>query len=1034
MTAQFGLLGPIEVRTAGRLVALSAPRHRAVLAFLLLNARRIVSPERLIDAIWGAAPPERARGQIQVAVSALRRALRDVGADHLLETRPSGYVLEVAPERLDLDLFTASLASPDADSAALRAGLALWRGPALADVAAPYVEANRTRLEEQRLTVVERLVARELDAGRHAEVVEELVGWAAESPARESLHRHLMLALFRLGRQPDALAVARDFRRTLAEEYGLDPGAEFVELEKAILVDDPSLRVPAARPAPRRAVPAQLPPDVPDFVGRAEEFERLDDLLASAGAVVITTIEGVGGVGKTALALRWAHRVRDLYPDGQLYVNLHGYSTTEPVRPIDAINGFLRALGVPGEDIPVDLDDAAAAYRTLLADRRALVVLDNANGPDQVRPLLPGSRGSRVVVTSRDRLAGLVARDGARLMELGVLTPGEGVELLTRILGRSRVGDEPGAVGELVRLCGLLPLALRIAAAHLISEPGRRIADYNAELLAGDLLASLEVDGDDLASVRGVFGQSYRRLADEPARLFRLVGVLPGVDVTAESAAALLDTTTARAAAVLEELAAAHLLESRGVGRYEPHDLIRAYARQLAATEDGPDGWRAPLRRLLDGYVVAGDAAARLLYPHKLWLEAPAPEPDRFPDAGGALAWLEAEWANLVAATRHAAQHDPRPAVWILAGALRGYCHLGYLTGDWLLVAGAGLTAARAVADPLGTATCELSLGLAYRVVGDVDAAIAHFDRARADARTADWPVGEAAVESSLGTVHWVAGRLEPAVEHMTRALEIGERIGSLSTQANNLGNLGNVYGDLGRLAEAADHHRRALALYREMGAEGAQALALHNLGGIQTALGRFEEALESVSAAVELFRALGDHYENVALVELSRACRGLGRLEDAERHAGAALASAQGADDTRLETEAFNELGSVATGQGRIADALWAHGEARARAGAVPLEDLRAMIGLVDAHVAGGDLDQARQLAEQARDLAEQRDFVQLRCEAYTRLAELRSLAGDRAGAAGHAALAMDIRERTGYRMGEERTRAALAAAGRAV
>ncbi|MGY0233590.1 BTAD domain-containing putative transcriptional regulator [Longispora urticae] len=1029
MTLRFGVLGPVQVLVDDRPVADLAPRHRAVLCCLLLHARRTVSSERLIDAIWGDTPPDRARGQIQVAVSALRRTLRDAGAEHLLQTRSAGYVLDVTPEQFDVDAFAALAASPD-DAAALRGALALWRGPALADVSAPYVEAARARLEDQRLAVVERLAELDLAAGRTALVVDELTGWTAEHPLRERLRRHLMLALYRLDRQPDALAVARDYRALLVEEHGLDPGKEFVDLERAILTDDPALR-PAPAAALRPDGPAQLPPDVPDFVGRAAETARLDELFDGAGAVVISTIEGAGGVGKTALALHWAHRVRDLYPDGQLYVNLHGYSATDPVRPLDAVTGFLRALGVPGTEIPLDLAEAAALYRTLLADRRVLVILDNASGPDQVRPLLPGSRGSRVVVTSRDRLAGLVARDGARLLELGVLPRDRAVELLTRILGRRRTEAEPEAVADLAELCGDLPLALRIAAAHLVSQPRRDVAGYNAELRAGDLLASLEVPGDELASVRGVFGYSYRALAPETARLFRLVGLIPGADLTADAAAALAEIPADRAGALLEELSAAHLLESDRSGRYAPHDLIRVYARQRAEAEDGATCAVEARQRLLRWCLAGAEAAARLLYPQVLRLDAPTTGHAGFPTSSAAMAWLEAERGNLLAAVRYFARHDPQPDVWVLTGALRGFHYQAHYTGDWIAAAREGLHAANVVGDGVGRAISELSLGHAHYTAGGLDLATTHIGRALVAARASEWAAGEGAAEGNLGVVHWAAGRLDEAAEHLSQAVEVGRRIGLLPLQANNLNNLGNVYSDLGLLDRSAETHRQASVLFRELGAGGSEASALNNLGRVYTHLGRYEDAVRVLTDTLVLYRQFGDHGELLALVELARACQELGRFPEAAEHVTAALNGARAIGSPRMEADAQLVVGALAMGQGRTADAEVAYGEALtlARVTGVPRYETPALLGLADVRAARGELDQALELGEQGLALAGQHRYRLHECEAHTLLAELRLDRGEQMSAAEHVRIAREIREHTGYRLHEDRTRAVVAA-----
>jgi hypothetical protein len=392
-----------------------------------------------------------------------------------------------------------------------------------------------------------------------------------------------------------------------------------------------------------------LPADVTAFTGRRRQLEALDGLLESGAdttAVVISAIAGTAGVGKTGLAVHWAHRVRDRFPDGQLYVNLRGYAPTPPASPLEALAGVLRALGVAAEQVPVETEQAAGLYRTLLADKRMLVLLDNARDPDQVRPLLPGGPGSLVVVTSRHRLSGLVVKEGACRLTLDVLTPEEANQLLARLLGETRVHAEPAAAAELARACAHLPLALRIAAATLADRPQLSIAGYVAELGQGDRLGALAVDGDEQAAVRAAFDLSYAALAPGARRLFRLLGLVPGPEVTADAAAALTGTLPERAARLLDRLAAAHLIDQDTAGRFAFHDLLRLYAAERARHEDTGEERKAATRRLLDWYLHTVDAAARMLYPDKLRLPLPLAEAPRpatpFADHRGALAWCEA--------------------------------------------------------------------------------------------------------------------------------------------------------------------------------------------------------------------------------------------------------------------------------------------------------------------------------------------------------------------------------------------------------
>ncbi|WP_412542149.1 BTAD domain-containing putative transcriptional regulator [Longispora sp. K20-0274] len=1018
MTVRFGLLGPVQLVVDDRVVPFPAPRHRAVLAFLLLNARRPVPPERLIDAIWGESPPERARGQIQVAVSALRRTLRGAGAEHVLETTSAGYVLDVAPDAFDLDAFTALAGSDDA--ARLREALAVWRGPALADVAAPYVDAARARLADQRLTVVERLAELDLAAGRHAQLLDELTGWVAESPFRERLHRHLMLALYRLDRQPDALAVARDYRRLLADEHGLDPGQDFTDLERAILADDPALRPQPAETAQARSVPAQLPADVPDFVGRADELVRLDGLFEHAGAVVISTIEGVGGVGKTALAVRWGHRVRDLFPDGQLYVNLHGYSATDPVRPAEVLSGFLRALGVPAEEVPLDVETAAALYRSCLADRRILVVLDNAASPDQVRPLLPGAPHCRVVVTSRDRLAGLVARDGARLVELGMLPPAEAMDLLIRMLGRDRVGAEPAAAAELVRLCGGLPLAVRIAAAHLVSTPRLGLTEYVADVRRQPV-AALEVPGDELSSIRAVFSLSYRRLPAGPARLFRMLGHAPGVRAGLDAAAALVDAPAAETGELLAALTRARLVDELEPGRYEQHDLLREYARELALAEDPQEDRDAALDRLTDWSLATADACARTLHPQSLRRHPPR-QLDVLPTVEEARAWYDDELDGIVALARYRAKHGPYRDAWLLADATRGQLFALRRMPAWQAVTEAAREAGELAGDPAGSAVAELGFALIRMVGADGDGMARHNERLAALARAAGWPEAEGVAEGNMGIHHWMAGRLEEATGHLRRAVAIGERIGSRSLVATNVGNLANVSEAMGELAVAVELHRRALVIFEADGALGRQAHAHHNSGRLLARLGRFGEAEESMRSAVALFDRIGDGFVLDARSALADIEFLTGRLDDADRHSAAVLAGTAAGENPSARATALALRPLISLANGLTAEAVTGAEAALSYARETHQQDfaLSAQAHLARAHLAGGDTDRALTVLEEALGTATEGVRVE-RIDLLALHAEALLLVGDRVGAADRLALAEAEVARTGYRLADE-------------
>src|SRR5215211_7424734 len=573
-------------------------------------------------------------------------------------------------------------------------------------------------------------------------------------------------------------------------------------------------------------------------------------------------------------------------------------------------------------------------YRTLLADKRLLVVLDNARHADQVRPLLPASPGCLVLVSSRDRLLGLVARDGARPLTLDVVSPAEAGELLAGIVGPDRVAAESAAAAELARRCGLLPLALRIAAANLLDQPGRGIADYLAELTETSRLAGLAVDGDPEAAVRAAFDTSYAVLDLDDRRLFRLLGLVPGPEVTAAAAAALAAVPIRRAAQLLDRLASAHLLEPRDPGRFAFHDLLRLYARGRSEAEDSEQERQAALGRLLDWYLHGAATASQLLYPNMVRLPLPPatsrlPVPT-FPGRAKALAWLDAERANLVAAVRHAAEHGPRPSAWLLADGLHGYLWQGMYVVDWSAVAEAALAAAEAEGGARAQSSAQLSLADLNLCLSRYGQAIEHYSRALAFNRQTGWLEGQAATVGKLGVAYARSGRLAEAADHHNRALALNQRIGRLGGQATNLGNLGVVYLEQGRLQAAADHHAQALALFRELGYRGSQGTALGWLGEIDHAMGQLDRAVDDANAALVIQREVGDRGgEADTLRTLAGIDRDTGRLGPAFELATTAAALARDTGERRLQADALNTLASVHLQRGSLPQARDSYGQA---------------------------------------------------------------------------------------------------------
>jgi len=816
----------------------------------------------------------------------------------------------------------------------------------------------------------------------------------------------------------DALGLAGQEREAfIAAARGTEPAP----VPAGVASDGPEPSLPM--------VPAQLPADPAGFVGRARYLRDLDALPSgeprtSPGVVVVT---GTGGVGKTALAIHWAHQVRAHFPDGQLYVNLRGYAAAPPMRPVEALAHFLHALGVTAEQVPVELEEAAALYRTLLADRRVLVVLDNAGHAEQVRPLLPGSKGCLVLVTSRDRLAGLVATHGAQRLGLDVLAPDEAVLLLARILGEERVATEPKATAEVAEVCGFLPLALRIAAANLLDQPQHSIADYVSRLRTGDRLAELAVDGDPQAAVGVAFDASYATLDPQARRLFRSLGVVPGPDVTAPAAAALTGMQVPEAEQVLDRLAGAHLVEPRGGGRYGLHDLLRLYARGRTEAEDSDLERQTALGRLLAWYLHTADGATQLLYPTMVRLPLPPttshlPVP-AFDDRAQALAWLDAERPNLVAAVQHAAEHGPQPSAWLLADALHGYLWQGMYVVDWSVVAEAALAAAHAEGGPRPQSAAQLSLADLNLCLSRYPQAIEHYSRALTLSQQTGWLEAQAATLSKLGVTYARSGRLAEAADHHHQALTLNQRIGRLGGQATNLGNLGVVYLEQGRLQAAFDHHAQALALFAKLGYRGSQGTALGWLGEINHAMGQLDRAVDHASAALAIQREVGDRGgEADTLRTLAGISRDTGRLGQAFELADAAVALARDTGERRLQADALNTLATIEDRQARYQEAVDHHEQALglAQEDQSRYPEVVAVLGLAAAYQHRDHLDQAHSYAQQALILACQTGYRLLEGQALTTLASLQ-LAHDQPNQAIEpASHALAIQRDIGHRLGQ--------------
>ena len=945
---QFRLLGPVQAWDGDERIDLGGAKQRALLALLLLNANRIVRRAQVVDWLWGTQPPRTAEKLVHEYVSRLRRALRRCSTagppSQRLRTQPSGYLLQVEPDELDLDRFEQLadqaqqlIADRDLELASkiLRQALSLWDGLALDNLTPSVaVQAESARLEEARLAALEERLEIDLHRGRHAELIGELEALLAFHPDRERHCRLLMLALYRSGRQAEALTVYRNTRQRLVEEYGLEPSPALQALERAILRADPALEpVPLTLDATpgRPRGPCQLPPDVDDFTGRQAAIAHVQGLLAreQATAIVISAIAGKAGVGKTALAVRVAHRLRPRFADGQLYVNLRG-AEAQALEPADVLAGFLRALGVEGAVIPDGLEERVRLYRSQLADRRVLVLLDNAASEAQVRPLLPASPGCAVLVTSRARLSGLEA---VHPVTLDVLEADQAVELLARLAGPGRVAAEPEAAATIVRLCGRLPLAVRIAGARLADRPQWRLALLN-ERLADEHRRLDELATGDL-EVRASVALSYHSRGEVERRLFRLLGLLAAPSIAAWVAAALLDTGPMEAEGRLERLVDAQRVEAAGQDRtgqlrYRLHDLLRVYARERLALEEPEPAQQASLQRAIQAYLTLAERADALLVPSGLYRYCgdPASRPaaehpavaivERDPSG-----WFEVERASLVAAVEHGCETGKGDLGWRLADTLTGFFQLHTHWDDWQQTHTLALAAARRAGDRDAEGCVLGGLGELHTERACLDDARRCLHQSLAAFQETGNRRRELQCLLNLGFIDHEQGRFDDAIARLEPSLVGFQELGVRSWEAMALFCLGKVHLDQGRLDAAMACLDQSLTLVRAVADRSWEAAILRRLGLVRSAQGWPEAAVACLEQSLMLVRASGERPgEAYVLQSLGEVYRKQGRLDAATRSIQDSLALARVTGDRSAEAFALHTLGDIHREQGQLEDA----------------------------------------------------------------------------------------------------------------
>ncbi|MFD9892702.1 BTAD domain-containing putative transcriptional regulator [Amycolatopsis sp. NPDC059027] len=891
MPVEVLLLGSIEVRVDGKAVELGHARQRSVLAALAVDANEMVPIGRLVDRIWGDHPPHAARDTLYGYLHRLRRAMAGLSGI-VIERRSGSYVLTVDPAAVDLTRFgqlagsARAVADDDRALALLNEALALWRGEALASLDTPWFDTVRRKLEQDRRGAESHRAELALRTGRHEELVSVLLPLTEAHPLDERLAEHLMSALHLSGRHADALNHYQLLRRTLVAELGTEPNARVRALHQRILNDEPVPgRHTTASPHP---VPRQLPAAPPGFTGRREELRRLDKIMSTDGELKLAVLDGPGGIGKTWLALTWARTAADRFPDGHLFADLQGFSPTEtPMDPATALRGFLTALGVDSDAAPPDLQAQTGLFRSLVAGKRMLVVLDNARSADQVAPLLPGSSACMVLITSRNRLTELLTRHSARAVQVDVLSDEEARQSLADRLGHERVTAEPDAMAALIARCGRFPLALGIVASRAAAHPGFALAALADELRDATTRLAVLDDDNPATSLPAVLSWSHNVLTARQARVFALLGLAPGPDIGLPAATALTGLPAPVLRTALRTLEDLHLIQQHVPGRWRAHDLIRLYAAERARHDLPEDERVASQRRLLDFYLHTAYTADRLLEPDRSPISLAGPvtgtEPQPLARMSDAMQWFTTEHPVLLAAQQSAAGLGWHTHVWQLAWALDNF---HYRRGP-IHAAIAVWRAARTAADHLGDLDIRV---LALRGLGHAaadahlhDEATDNLTRALKLAEQADDRDAQARTHHVIARVHDNRGDHRRALKHAATALDLYRTLDLPFREAAALNEVGWQYAQLGQYDSARTHCGAALELTRRHNYQDFEAASLDSLGYIAYHAGEHTLALEYYQQALVLYRTLGHTYSEAETLEyLGLTHRALGGHDDA--------------------------------------------------------------------------------------------------------------------------------------------------------
>ena len=1020
---EFRALGPIELWSAGRRHDLGRARARSILAMLLLTPRALVPVETLIDRLWDTQPPAKARDSLSVYVARLRASLRQaVGDDVRLVGRAQGYVLELDPETVDVHQFRrlrrqadSLAASGDYEQAAglLREADRLWRGQALAGIGGDWAARMRDALEEERRAAILERAGYELEFGRHADLVGELRQMLVQYPSDETLVAHQMTALCRSGRPADALSLYRETRGRLVEEQGAEPGAMLSELHQRILSRDSGLAVrPSGRRSPRAAPPDTLPPETAEFVGRDRE---LASLTGEHGAIPgVAIIEGMPGVGKTVLAVRAARLVSGQYPDGTLYLNLHSHDPGSPsLDPAEALHRLLEMMSVPAAQIPETVGERTALWRAHVSRRRAVVILDDAAGHDQIGPLLPVTSRCLILITTRRRLPDF---GGARSLTLDVLPADEAITLFRRIVGESRAPDAD-QIAAAVELSGRLPLAIQLTAGRIARDGRPSLSGLIDELSQSP--ARLGGTGAAAPEVTAAFDLSYRALEPDHQQFFRRLGISPCAGFSLPTAAALGGCTLAEAEKALVALLDYHLLTQTPGGQFRFHDLIRGYAATRATGDDPGTGQRQAVSRLLDYYLHSTDRANRVLHPLRRRAAGP---PAQLP-AGGpplgttedAAGWLESEWRNILQAARYAGRHEWKHKCADLIDLLADFLEIRAYRDEAAAAHALALQASRDIADPARIARAALALSAVRQQTGQHEAAIplaeeaaaiyrsladrggeaealdqiglghqrtarsrealAYFSEARILYGAAADPRGVADTLSHSGIACWHLGRYPEANASMREALAIYRDVGDRRGEAKVHNNLGQVHLHNGYHRDALDAYQKSLQIFHEIGGAQNEAILHQNIGGVHRYKGSYEEALAACRQALTIYRDIGDlPYEAEVLNDIGAIYQSAACYDEALIHHQRARLIAEDIGNLSHQLIALRMIADIYRGSGRYAEALdHYHGALRlSREIGDPYEEGKILEGIAEAALNTQRFDAARIALRQALDIFE--------------------------------------------------------------